>query len=872
MNEPTVVDLRVEHGARFVGVAEPRLSWCTETATPDWWQAAYEVEVDGVPLGWVDDDDAVFRPWPASPLGSRDRRVVRVRVRGTDGVQSPWSAPLPVEAALLQREDWVASWISPVTLVDPDRSAPAVHLRRSFELTGGDGQVVAARLYVTSVGVHTVELNGGPVGDHVLAPGWSAYRHRLRYDTHDVTDLLVDGLNAIGIVVADGWWRGHLGFDGRRCIYGDRLGALAQLEVEWADGRRHVVVATDEGWRATTGPITGSDLYDGETHDARLDLGAWSTADHDDAGWEPVERFAPTVGRLCVPSSPPVRRIEELEVREVLTSPSGAVILDLGQNMVGRMRFTVEGPAGTEVTLRHAEVLEHGELATEPLRGAKATDRYLLRGGGPETWEPSFTFHGFRYVEVTGWPGELEPSAFRGIVLHSDMARSGHFSCSEPLLDRFHENVVWGMRGNFLDVPTDCPQRDERLGWTGDIQVFAPTASFLYDVDGFLSDWLEDLRADQAADGTVPSVVPDVPGLPLPPGAAAWGDAATVVPTELHRRYGDVGVLAAQLDSMRAWVDHVAERAGSRRIWDGDFQFGDWLDPTAPNDRPWQGRTDASIVATAYFARSADLVARAATVLGLPEVADRYERLAAEVRDAFRHEFVTPAGRIMSDSTTAYALALAFDLVEDPELRRRLARNLVRLSRESFFTITTGFVGTPLVLPTLTEVGYLRDAYALMLQTERPSWLYAVTMGATTVWERWDSLLPDGTVNGSGMTSFNHYAFGCAAQWLHETVAGIVPAAPGMRELTLAPRPGGGLTHAEATLRTPYGRVACRWRVEGTTVEMEVEVPANSRAEVRRPGLEDEPVAVGGGTHRWTYEVVEETADRWSAAPPGWSG
>lgn len=852
MTVPVVVGLRAEYGRTVVGVRRPRLSWRTWTESTGWYQAAYEVEIDGQTTGWIDDDDSVFRAWPSNPLGARDVGVVRVRVRGADGIESDWSEPLHVEVGLLEDADWSARWITSPVASAPDEPSPGVRFRRRFELRPRAGCTLdRARLHITSAGVHAAEMNGVTVGDQVMAPGWTSYPHRIAYDTHDVSTMLVDGWNVIGVTVADGWWSGFLGFDGRRNIYGERNGLLAQLELTWSDGTIERIVS-DRSWRTSTGPIISTDIYRGEVHDARLRGDGWSTAEFDDAGWIDVDEFSPNVGRLVVPQGPPVRRTGTLDVVETSTSHSGATILDFGQNLVGRVRFTVDGPEGTEIVLRHAEVLEGGELAVEPLRAATSTDRYILRGGGSETWEPDFTFHGFRYVEVSGWPTALDPNSFTGVVVSSDVERTGHFECSDPLLNRFHENVVWSMRGNFLSVPTDCPQRDERLGWTGDLQIFAATATFLGDVDGFLADWLTDLRVDQSPDGTVPSVIPEVPGLMLPPsGAAAWGDAATIVPMESFDRYGDLALLERQFPSMRAWVDRVVDRAGPGRIWSKDFQFGDWLDPSAPNERPWQGRTDASIVATAYFARSARLVADAAAALGDHVCAADYSRLADEIRSAFRNEFLTPAGRLMSDTATAYALALAFDLVEVGDERDRCARNLRRIVRQNFHTITTGFVGTPLMLPSLTATGNIEDAYSLMLQTACPSWLYAVTMGATTIWERWDSLLPDGSVNGSGMTSFNHYAFGSAAQWLHEAVGGIASADAGMRNLVIRPMPGGGLTSAMASYRSSYGEVRTEWLIEGSAISLAVTVPSNCTATVHIPGT-DEVHTVGGGSHSWS--------------------
>ncbi len=411
---------------------------------------------------------------------------------------------------------------------------------------------------------------------------------------------------------------------------------------------------------------------------------------------------------------------------------------------------------GDEVIVRHAEVLEDDELGIRPLRAAKATDTYLVAGSGEEILEPALTFHGFRYAEVTGVP-ELRSEDIDAVVVGSDLRRTGWFTSSHELLNRFHDNVVWSMRGNFLDVPTDCPQRDERLGWTGDIQVFAPTAMFLFDTAGFLSSWLGDLRAEQHPDGSVPFVVPDVLR-DHSPAAAAWGDAATIVPWVLYQRTGDRGILARQLPSMCRWVDKVAELAGPDLLWSGGFQFGDWLDPTAPPDHPGKAKADPDVIATAYLARSAQIVATAARVLHRLDVADQYAALARAVRTSFAHAYVTPGGRVLSDAQTVYALAIMWDLLPSEEQRDEAGRRLADLVRESGYRISTGFVGTPLVADALTTTGHADVAYRLLLQTECPSWLYPVTMGATTIWERWDSMLPDGSINPGEMTSFNHYA------------------------------------------------------------------------------------------------------------------
>jgi alpha-L-rhamnosidase len=446
----------------------------------------------------------------------------------------------------------------------------------------------------------------------------------------------------------------------------------------------------------------------------------------------------------------------------------------------------------------------------------------------------------------------------RAVVLHSDLERTGWFESSDKLLNQLHENVVWGMRGNFLDVPTDCPQRDERLGWTGDLQVFSPTASFLYDVNGFLQSWLRDLAAEQRkSNGSVPPVIPNALGNNFG-GAAAWADAATVVPWVMYQRFGDKGILADQFESMHSWVDYVASVAGESHLWDTGFQFGDWLDPTAPPDKPAQARTDKAIVASAYFVHSADLTAQAAEVLGRAEDHKKYLALAAEARAAFVREYITPSGRLMSDAETAYALALVFDLLPTAEQRQRAGDRLSELVRESGYRIRTGFVGTPIICDALCSTGHYIAAYRLLMQQECPSWLYPVTMGATTVWERWDSMLPDGSINPGEMTSFNHYALGAVADWMHRTIGGLTPTEPGYRQMEIRPRPGGGITRAQARHLTPYGMAESTWKIEEEKFNLDVTIPPNTNALVILPN--GERIEVGSGTWNWSAPYQDPDA------------
>ena len=638
----------------------------------------------------------------------------------------------------------------------------------------------------------------------------------------------------VGAILGDGWYRGNLGFNGQRNVYGKRLALRMQLEIRYRDGRVERVVS-DSQWKTATGPILLSDIYGGETYDARRERAGWSSAGYDDRAWTPVVALEPPSSKLRSPESPPVRRVREL--RPVAISRAGAeTIFDLGQNFTGWARLKVRGQAGATVTLRFAEVLNRdGSLYTDNLRRADQTDRYTLKGGAEEIFEPHFTFHGFRYVGVSGLPGPADTATITGVALSSDLPQTGSFETSDSLLNRLQQNIVWGQRSNFLDVPTDCPQRDERLGWTGDAQVFASTAAFNMDVAGFFAKWLGDAAADQHPGGSVTWVIPNVLGGDSTQGAgtAGWSDAAVVVPWTMYLAYGDRGLLERQYPSMRAWVEYERRQAGPDFLWQPGWQFGDWLalhsdDPSYPG-----ATTLTDFIATAHFAHSADLLARAARALGKTDEAARYEKLFQDVRTAFNREFVSASGRVGENTQTAYALAIGFNLLPDslvPAASERLAAAV----RNRGMHLTTGFLGTPLLLPVLSATRHYDVAYALLMQKSYPSWLYPITRGATTMWERWDGIRPDSTFQDAGMNSFNHYAFGAVGSWMYRTIGGIEldPAAPGGKTVRIAPRPGAGLTYARTSLETPYGTVVSSWRADSQRFALAVTVPPNTTAAV----------------------------------------
>ncbi|WP_413760299.1 alpha-L-rhamnosidase [Streptomyces sp. MMBL 11-3] len=738
-------------------------------------------------------------------------------------------------------------------------SYAAHQLRHAFRLPRK--KVVRARLYATALGVYEAHLNGRRVGRDQLAPGWTDYRERVQYQTYDVTALVRPGDNALGAYLAPGWYAGNVGMFGPH-QYGERPALRAQLEVEYADGTRERVTS-GTGWRAAAGPVVSADLLGGETYDARKETPGWTSPGFDDSAWQDVVRAAADAAPPLVVAQVdgPVRVTEELPVREVTEPKPGVFVLDLGQNMVGAVRLRVSGAAGTTVRLRHAEVLNpDGTLYTANLRTAAATDTYTLKGGGEETYEPRFTFHGFRYVELTGFPGTPSAKALTGRVMHTSAPSTLDFETDVPMLNQLHRNITWGQRGNFLSVPTDTPARDERLGWTGDINVFAPTAAYTMESARFLTKWLVDLRDGQTAEGAFTDVAPMVGTVGN--GVAGWGDAGVTVPWALYQAYGDLQVLRDAWGSVRAWLTYLERHSdGLLRPASG---YGDWLNVS--------DETPKDVVATAYFAHSADLAARIAGELG--EDPAPYAGLFERIRTAFRTAYVTSRGRVKGDTQTAYVLALSMDLLPDG-LRAAAADRLVALIEAKDWHLSTGFLGTPRLLPVLTATGHTDVAYRLLLQRSFPSWGYQIDRGATTMWERWDSVTPDGGFQTPDMNSFNHYAYGSVGEWMYANIAGIAPGRPGYREIVVRPRPGGGVTSARATFSSVRGPVSTRWRQRSGTFTLTCSVPPGTTAEVWVPADGPDAVThteaaflrgedgcavyrVGSGTHRFT---ARRTAD-----------
>ncbi|WP_165553105.1 alpha-L-rhamnosidase [Kribbella speibonae] len=854
----TAYDLRCEHRVDPLGIgtARPRLSWRLASPTRGDRQDAFRVQVlrEGAQVwdsGWRTEPDT-YVDHGGAPLTSQTDYVWQLSVRDAAGEVS--SAEAIFATGLFHEDEWEAHWIEHDYETDPyfeppvDRAeprtvrqatiAPPRHYRRSFELTQ---PVTRARVYVTAHGLYQFSANGQRIGNDELTPGWTDYRERVAYQTYDVTNVLHEGENVIGAVLGEGWWSGYVGWDTRSHAhhYGKKPQLLAQLVVDHPDGAR-TVVATDGRWVERVGPIRFADLLMGESYDARNELGAWSSPGYDAGEWAPAGDLGGDVSTLIAATTDPVRVTEDVPATAVTALAPGRFIVDLGQNLAGRVRLRVRGAqAGDRIRLRHGEMLQaDGELYTANLRTADATDYFVSAGAGEEFFEPIFTVHGFRYVEVDGYPGELTTADVTGRALHSDTPVAGRFECSDPGVNQLLSNIRWGQRGNFVSVPTDCPQRDERLGWTADAQIFLPTAAYQADVLTFFENWFADLAVAQTDEGAIPDVIPHV--ITGRHGTPAWADAATIVPWTLYRIYGDERVLRTAWPVMRRWVDYV-HRANPDLIWRKrtSGHYGDWLQVGAVTDR--------DVLATAYFARSVEFTAAAARVLGLAEEAAAYGELRDKIAAAFVAEFVDAEGKVRGETQTGYLLPLAFGLLPE-QAEQAAVKHLVADLELRGRSLTTGFAGVALLCPILTKYGYADLAYDLLHDDRYPSWGYSIKHGATTIWERWDGWTEENGFGPVAMNSFNHYSLGSVGEWLYGDVAGISqsPESIGFRDLVIKPTPGGRLHWAEASYDTPTGRVTTRWQQSDGTLTLDVTIPPGAHATIHIPTTNPEATQESG--------------------------
>ena len=907
-----LTNLRVENQIEpfALGVPAPSFSWSMVSDRRAARQTAYRVTVSQAgellfDTDQIAEDTCLGIEYVGEPLRPLTEYTVRVEIWDNDGQYAradtrfttarfdlPWQAkwvepeqePTPREEMSPDFSSWVAVRTEPSDTAD---FRPAQYLRQTFAVRTGLKRALA---FATAHGVYRLYVNGERPDAREFAPEATSYETFLQYQTYDVTDLVQPGENAVGAILADGWWAGRVGMLGLAGQYGGRTALLFELRLEYEDGAVETVVSDD--FKSATGPIAYSDIFVGERCDARRELRGWARPGYDDAAWTPVKAVDYGYDNLAAQYGAPVLAVREFTPAAILTTPKGDRVVDLGQTIAGRVRFTVDAPEGAEITLEHFEVLgPDGEVFYNQGGSHKdQIDRYVTRAG-KQTYEPMFAYHGFRYVRVSGWPGELKPEMFTAVVLASAMEDIGRFACADPRLNRLQENIWWSQVSNTLAIPTDCPQR-ERAGWTGDISIFAPTMAFNRDCRAFLTRWLADCREAQLAEGQIPVVVPYWPGyrqmatLMQSATAAGWGDAIITVPWALYNAYGDVRALRENYAAMVKWMDYVEGRAeaglpeGHERfdearlarqkyLWNTDFQYGDWLIPSlckGGNAMEGMAKTGA-VVASAYYAYDASLMAQIALVLEDLDGYRKYAILNQHISEAFIEEYIGPDGRLQADYQGLYVLCLAFDLVPDA-LRDRMVARLTEMIAANNGCLDTGFLSVPFLLDALAREHRRGEAFKLLFQTNCPSWLYEVEHGATTMWESWDAIQPDGTPS---VTSFNHYAFGCVGDWMYREVAGLNAAMPGYKRIRFTPGIDSGLDWAEASHQTPYGETSIRWEKRGDGYWMKVVVPANTEADIffpsenytrdgKRVAAEDgvlaigmRAISVGGGEYEFEF-------------------
>ncbi len=839
----SVANPLLENKSNPLGIeGTPRFSWQIQSEQRNIMQTAYAIRVNDAPnkmdksnvwfSGKITSDASQFVPYNGKSLESGKKYYWQVKVWDNQGRESDWSSVAFWQMGLLKKNDWTAQWIQS-GIPEDTTNQPSPYFRKTFIL---NNDIKSATLFITSLGLYEAHINGNRVRDSYLTPGWTSYNKRLQYQQYDVAHLLSKGKNAIGVVLGNGWYRGFIGFGGSNNFYGHELAVLAQIEVTYTNGKSERI-STNDSWKVSHGSILYSEIYNGEKIDARNELSGWDLASYNDTAWASTKLYTKFPPPLITTNNEPVRKHEKIKPIQIIKTPKGETVLDFGQNLVGWVELKISGKSGDKITLYHAEVLDkEGNFYTENLRPAKQMNEYILSGNGIETFEPHFTFQGFRYIKIEDYKGKINLEDFTAIPLYSDMSPTGKFTCSNELINQLQHNIQWGQRGNFLDVPTDCPQRDERLGWTGDAQAFSRTATFNFNVYNFFAKWLKDLAADQI-NGSVPFVVPNVLGSQAA-GSAGWADAATIIPWNMYLAYGDKKVLEDQYDSMKSWVEYMESRS-SDYLWNTGFHFGDWLfyRPFDDND----GRsavTDKYLIAQCFFAHSTEILMKSADVLGKEADVRKYEKLLENIKNAFLKEYVTPNGRLVSSTQTAYVLALNFDMLPE-RLRKntvdRLVENVISYDKH----LTTGFLGTPYLCHVLSRFGHVDLAYDLLLQDTYPSWLYPVKMGATTIWERWDGIKPDGSFQTPGMNSFNHYAYGAIGDWMYRVMSGLDTDEnrPGYKALVIKPYLNDRMEYASSEYNTGYGKAKSAWKKSLNTTNFDIEIPVNTTATIILPAI-----------------------------------
>lgn len=841
-------NLRCEYVKNPLGidVLKPRLSWIVNDSRRGALQTGYQIlvasskEILKNDIGdlWdsdkIESDQSIHVVYEDSALESRKRYYWKVRTWDKVGQLSPYSEIAWWEMGLLNQNDWKAQWIGKKIGGEIEEIPHSILIRNEFEISK---KIQRARVYVTGLGSYVLFINRQRIGKDIFTPGWTHYPERIQYQTYDITDYLKRDKNAVGAILGNAWWSGGLGWHNKQFYSEGPLRFFMQLVVDYQDGSSEIFV-TDKTWKTYDSPILENTIYHGETYDARLEMPGWDKPNFDDGKWEPVIVLEAEKAKLVTQQCPEIQVTQELISVKITEPKPGTFVFDFGQNMVGRAKLKVKGEAGTRIQMKFAELLhQDGTVAQENLRTAKATDVYILKGEGVEIWEPHFTYHGFRYVEVTGFPDTPSKESITGRVFHSAAPVIGHFACSNDLLTQIQKNITWGQRGNMMSVPTDCSQRDERLGWMGDAQIFAPTASYNMNMTKFFTKWMRDIVDCQHEEGYVydvnPAIVVDGPAKP------GWGDAVVVVPWVVYKFYGDRRIIEENYEGMAAWIDYMKNQSQNYLYQWGDGKwggYGDWIAPVESPKNP---------IAAAYFYYCTSLLSKMAAIIGKQEDAEKYRALAQMIATAFNAKYLDKQTNQYERATqTANLLPLAFGITPE-NLRSSVVANIVQDVQERETHLSTGFLGTAYLLPILSDYGYHDLAYKLATQKTSPAWGYMVEKGATTIWELWNS----DTEPPEKMNSRNHFALGSVGEWYYGYLAGLQPdlEAPGFKRTVIAPKPVGDLTWAEASLQTEYGLLSSRWEKREASLQLSLTIPANTQAIVYVPTLGKEKPTISEG-------------------------
>jgi len=879
-----VNEVKINYLKEPMGITDsPQFSWILDSDKKNVVQRAYRLQISTMQSfdALVYDSQKVDNEESAHVFAdgflpeSATKYFVRVKVLDNHGEETAYSEPAAFLSGLISNDEWKASFISAESKENTNHSK-GTYLRKELTISKKLKQATA---YTTALGLYHFYINGEKVGEDQMAPGWTSYENRLLYQTHDITSCLKEGDNALGAHIGAGWYKGAMGFQRKQSIYGKQAGFLCQIHLQYEDGSNEIVIS-DDSWLGCESPVVFSEIYDGEIYDANLEQNGWNLPGFNDSHWQRSEALLVDHKILVAQPGCKVKKIESLPVQKIFKTPQGDTVIDFGQNLTGWISFKVNGKSGEKVILNCFEVLDKdGNVYLDNLRTAKETLEYICNGDGKTIYEPNFTFQGFRYAKVASYPGELLAENFTAYVVHSDMEETGTFSCSNPDLNQLQHNITWGLKGNFLDVPTDCPQRDERLGWTGDAQIFCRTASYIMDTYTFFSKWLKDLSADQTPEGGVPHVIPDILNGVIDPdphmaqeahSATAWADAAVINPWTLYLVYGDKKIIHNQYQSMKAWIDFMTDHSVDG-IWSYKQQFGDWVALDAEKGS-YLGATPNELICTAYYAYSSGLFAKMAKAIGMDEDYQTYWQLHKDIVYVFKKNFFTEDGLMTAQTQTAHIVALYFDLVPE-KYKEQTAKSLVALLEKENGHLVTGFVGTPYFCHALSENGYTKEAYDLLLKDDFPSWLYQIRKGATTIWEHWDGIKEDGSMWSADMNSFNHYAYGAIGDWLYRVVVGIEAdeQEPGYKHFMISPHIGGGLAYAKGTFKSVYGEISVHWQRDGKTIQLEFTVPVNTTATLVLPEIDqiitDDGIkfiknedgyegVVGSGDYLVTYTIL----------------